>query len=125
MSSSNKINHHTQSIHIIPIFKVETQFERKPPQLSSLYLIFIIKKTSYNFVLRRLILARRHPPAETLQPSLVLQPLLEGSYNPLILTLASTGRILRLPYRRLQPSDTPDFFNFFIRLPSGLHHFFW
>ena len=34
-----------------PIFKVETQFGRKPPLLLSQSSIFIIKKTSYNFML--------------------------------------------------------------------------
>ena len=78
------INNRTNHQHIwTPIFKVETQFGKKPPLLLSQSSIFIIKKTSYNLCWHRLIPARRHLPAERLQPSLIYQLPLEGSYNPL------------------------------------------
>ena len=64
------------------------------------------------------------PTCRRLQPSLILQSLLEGSSDPLFLSPACTGRKLPLSCRRLQPLDPPNFFNFFIRLTSGLHYFF-
>ena len=80
MCNKNRINHHTWT----PGFKVETQFGRKPPLLSSLSSIFIIKKTYYNHVLAQTHTSTQAPSCRRLQPSLVLQLLLEGSSNPLI-----------------------------------------
>ena len=45
------------------------------------------------------------PGREQQPPALVYQPLLEGSYYPLILTPSSPGRKLLLSDWRLQPSD--------------------
>ena len=63
---------------------METQVGRKPPLPSSLSSIFIIKKTSYNHVLAQTHTSTQAPTCRRLQPSLVYQPLLEGSYNPLL-----------------------------------------
>ena len=46
---------------------------------------FIINKTSYNLVLAQTHTSMQEPTYRRLQPSLVYQPLLEGSYNPLLL----------------------------------------
>ena len=62
---------------------METQFGRKPPLLSSLSSIFIINKTSYHFVVVQTHTSTQAPTCRKLQPSLILQPLLEGSSNPL------------------------------------------
>ena len=62
---------------------METQFGRKPPLLLSQSSIFIIKKTSYNFMLVQTHTSMQAPTCRRLQPSLIYQPFLEGSYNPL------------------------------------------
>ena len=63
---------------------MQTQFGRKPPLPSSMSSIFIIKKTSYSQVLVKTHTSTHAPTCIRLQPSLVLQLLLEGSFNPLI-----------------------------------------
>ena len=105
---------------------METQFGRKPPLSSSLSSVFIIKKTSYNYVLAQTHTSTQAPTCRRLQPSLIYQPLLEGSYNPLISFTslswkgatnpcshlpATTGRELQPPALIYQPllegSDNP------------------
>ena len=46
--------------------------------------IFIIKKTSYNHVLAQTHTSTQAPTCRRLPPSLVYQPHLEGSFNPLL-----------------------------------------
>ena len=90
---------------------METQFRRKPPLSSSLSSIFIIKKTSYNHVLVQTHTNTQAPTCRRLQPSLVYQPLLEGSYNPLLSftslswkgATTTCSRLLASPRRELQP----------------------
>ena len=120
-----------------PTFKVETQFGRKPLLLSSLSSIFIIKKTSYNFVLAQTHTSTQAPTCRRLQPSLIFQLQLEGNSNPLILftslswkgaltpwnqSPASISRKLLLSYWRLQPSDllltTFHQFSYWIKIAS-------
>ena len=63
---------------------METQFGRKPPLPPSQSSIFITNKTSYNHVLAQTQTITQAPTYRRLKPSLVYQPLLEGSYNPLL-----------------------------------------
>jgi hypothetical protein len=75
-----------------PGFKVETQIGRKPPLLLSLSSMNIIKKTFYNNVLVQTHTSMQASTCRRLQPSLVYQPFLEGSFNPLKIAPASTGK---------------------------------
>ena len=84
MCSKNIINHDTKKHTWTLRFKMETQFGRKPPLLSSLSSIFIIKKTAYNIVLAQNHTSTQAPTCRRLQPSLLLQLLLEGSSSPLM-----------------------------------------
>ena len=53
-----------------------------------LFLLLIIRKSVYNLVLVQTHTSMQASTCKRLQPSLVLQLLLEGSYNPLALVLA-------------------------------------
>jgi hypothetical protein len=75
---------------------VETQIGRKPPLLLSLSSMIIIKKTFYNNVLVQTHTSTQASTCRRLQPSLVYQPFLEGSFNPLKIAPVSTGRLLLL-----------------------------
>jgi hypothetical protein len=75
---------------------VETQIGRKPPLLLSLSSMIIIKKTFYNNVLVQTHTSTQASTCRRLQPSLVYQPFLEGSFNPLKIAPVSTGRMLLL-----------------------------
>jgi hypothetical protein len=75
---------------------VETQIGRKPPLSLSLSSIIIIKKTFYNIVLVQTHTSTQASTCRRLQPSLVYQPFLEGSFNPLKIAPVSTGRMLLL-----------------------------
>ena len=68
----------------------------KPPLSLSLSSIIIIKKTFYNIVLVQTHTSTQASTYRRLQPSLVYQPFLEGSFNPLKIALVSTGRMLLL-----------------------------
>jgi hypothetical protein len=68
----------------------------KPPLSLSLSSIIIIKKTFYNFVLVQTHTSTQASTCRRLQPSLVYQPFLEGSFNPLKIAPVSTGRMLLL-----------------------------
>ena len=83
---------------------METQFGRKPPLSSSLSSIFIIKKTFYNHVLAQTHTSMQAPTCRRLQPSLVLQPLLEGSSNPLISFTSLSWKGATTPCSRLLAS---------------------
>jgi len=52
-----------------------------------LCLLLIIRKSIYNFVLVQTYTSTQASTCRRLQPSLVLQLLLEGSYDPLTLVL--------------------------------------
>ena len=75
---------------------METQIGRKPPLLLSLSSMIIIKKTFYNNVLVQNHTSTQASACRRLQPSLVYQPFLEGSFNPLKIVPVSTGRLLLL-----------------------------
>jgi hypothetical protein len=75
---------------------VETQIGRKPPLLLSLSSMITIKKTFYNNVLVQTHTSTQASTCRRLQPSLVYQPFLEGSFNPLKIVPVSTGRLLLL-----------------------------
>ena len=83
---------------------METQVRRKPPLPSSQYLIFITKKTSYNHVLEKTHTSMQAPTCKRLQPSLVYQPLLEGSYNPLLSFTSLSWKGVTTPYSHLPAS---------------------
>jgi hypothetical protein len=68
----------------------------KPPLSLSLSSIIIIKKTFYNIVLVQTHTSTQASTCRRLQPSLVYQPFLEGSFNPLKIAPVSTGRMLLL-----------------------------
>ena len=76
---------------------METQFGRKPPLSSSQYSILIIKKTSYNMYWRRLIPARRHPPAEGYNLLSFTSLSWKGATTPCSCLPASPGRELLPP----------------------------
>ena len=90
---------------------METQFGRKPPLSLLQPSKFIIKKTSYNHVLVQTQTSTQAPTCRRLQPSLVYQPFLEGSYDPLnsFTNLSWKGattpwtRLPAFPGRELQP----------------------
>jgi hypothetical protein len=67
----------------------------KPSLLLSLSSI-IIKKTFYNIVLVQTHTSTQASTYRRRQPSLVYQPFLEGSFNPLNIAPVSTGRMLLL-----------------------------
>ena len=75
---------------------VETQIERKPPLSLSLSSMIIIKKTFYNSVLVQTHTSTQASTCRRLQPSIVYQPFLEGSFNPLKIAPVSTGKMLLL-----------------------------
>ena len=75
---------------------METQIGRKPPLPLSLSSIIIIKKTFYNIVLVQTHASMQASTYRRLQPSLVYNPFLEGSFNPLKIAPVSTGRFLLL-----------------------------
>jgi hypothetical protein len=56
--------------------------------------MIIIKKTFYNNVLVQAHTSTQASTCRRLQPSLVYQPFLEGSFNPLKIAPVSTGRLL-------------------------------
>jgi hypothetical protein len=58
--------------------------------------MIIIKKTFYNNVLVQTHTSTQASTCRRLQPSLVYQPFLEGSFNPLKIAPVSTGRLLLL-----------------------------
>jgi hypothetical protein len=58
--------------------------------------MIIIKKTFYNNVLVQTHTSTQASTCRRLQPSLVYQPFLEGSFNPLKIVPVSTGRLLLL-----------------------------
>ena len=62
----------------------------------SLSSIIIIKKMFYNIVLVQTHTSTQASTCRRLQPSLVYQPFLEGSFNPLKIALVSTSRMLLL-----------------------------
>jgi hypothetical protein len=72
---------------------VETQIGRKPPLLLSLSSMNINKKTFYNNVLVQTHTSTQASTCRRLQPSLVYQPFLEGSFNPLKIVPVSAGRL--------------------------------
>jgi len=86
-------------------YKVETQCGWKPP--AAIIFIFLLIR---NFFLQYFSLVQSYTSTQAstcirLQPSLVLQFLLEGSYNPLAVVLADVfTSTWVLTYRRLQPS---------------------
>ena len=63
----------------------------KPPLSLSLSSI-IIKKTFYNIVLVQTHTSTQASTCRRPQPFLVYQPYLEGSFNPLTIAPASTGK---------------------------------
>ena len=65
---------------------------------------FIIEKTSYNHVLAQTHTSTQAPTCRRLQPSLVYQPLLEGSYNPLLSFTRLSWKGATNPYSRLPAS---------------------
>ena len=75
---------------------METQIGRKPPLLLSLSSMITIKKTFYNNVLVQTHTSTQASTCRRLQPSLVYQLFLEGSFNPLKIAPVSTGRMLLL-----------------------------
>ena len=79
-------------------------------------LLLIITKSVYNIVLVQTHTSTEAPTCRMLLPSLILQLLLEGSYNPLALVLVVMFTSMQVPtYRRLQPSlflQGPCFINF-------------
>ena len=81
-----------------------------------LCLLLIIRKYVYNFLLVQTYTSTQASTYRRLQPSLVLQLLLEGSYNPLTLVLADIFTSMQVvTYRRLRPSlflQGPCFINF-------------
>ena len=83
---------------------METQFGRKPPLPPYLSSIFIIKKTSYNHVLAQTHTSMQEPTCRRLQPSLIYQPLLEGSYNPLLSFTSLIWKGATTPFSRLPAS---------------------
>ena len=62
---------------------------------------FIIKKTLYKHVLAQTHTSTQAPTCRRLQPSLVYQPLLEGSYNPLLSFTSLSWKGATTPYSRL------------------------
>jgi hypothetical protein len=58
--------------------------------------MIIIKKTFYNSVLVQTHTSMQASTCRRLQPSLVYQPFLEGSFNPLKIAPISTGKMLLL-----------------------------
>ena len=85
---------HMSKTHEHQDFKVETQIGRKSPLLLSLSSMIINKKTIYNNVLVQTHTSTQASTCRRLQPSLVYQPFLEGSFNPLKIAPVSTGRLL-------------------------------
>ena len=81
-----------------------------------LFLPLIIRKSIYNLVLVQTHTSTQASTCIRLQPSLILQLLLEGSYNPLALVLADMFTSTQaLTYKRLRPSfflQGPRFINF-------------
>ena len=81
-----------------------------------LCLILIITKYVYNIVLVQTYTSMQGSTCRRLQPSLILQILVEGSYNPLTLVLADMFTSMQVvTYRRLRPSlflQAPCFINF-------------
>jgi hypothetical protein len=75
---------------------VETRIGRKPPLPLPLSSIIIIKKMFYNIVLVQTHTSTQASTCRRLQPSLVYQPFLEGSFNPQKIAPVSTGRMLLL-----------------------------
>ena len=82
----------------------------------SLCLLLKIRKSFYNIVLVQTHNSTQASTCTRLQPSLILQLLLEGSYDPLALVLADMfTSTYASTYRRLRPSfffQGPCFINF-------------
>ena len=98
MCSKNRINHHTKHHTWTPGFLGGNPSREKTTAAVAQPSIFYYKENILQLMYwRRLIPARRHPPA------LVYQPLLEGSYDPLTRLPASPGRELRPPDLVYQP----------------------
>ena len=104
------------------IFGGKPSREKTTAAVVSIFNIYYIKKTCYNHVLAQTHTITQAPTCRRLQPSLVYQPLLEGSYNPLLSFTslswkgattpcsclpASPGREIQPPDWRLQPSAPP------------------
>ena len=93
----NRIKHHISSTHMnTKIYGGNPIWEKTTAAVVSVFNIYYIKKKSYNHVLAQTHTSTQAPTCRSLQPSLIYQPLLEGSYNPLIFAPASTGRKLLL-----------------------------
>ena len=58
--------------------------EKTTTAVVSVFNLYYIKKTSYNHVLVQTYTNTQAPTRRRLQPSLIYQPLLEGSNNPLL-----------------------------------------
>ena len=70
-----------------------------------LCLLLIIRKYVYNRVLVQTYTSTQASTCRRLQPSIILQLLLEGSYNPLTLVLANTFTSTQVAtYKRLRTS---------------------
>ena len=82
----------------------------------SSYFLLIIRKSIYNLLLVQTHTNTKAPTYRRLQPSLILQLLLEGSQNPLSLVLANMFTSMwAMTYRRLRASfffQGPHFINF-------------
>ena len=98
MCSKNRINHHTKHHTWTPRFLGGNPSREKTTAAVAQPSIFYYRENILQHMCwRRLLPARRHPPA------LVYQPLLEGSSNPLTRLPASPRRELRPPALIYQP----------------------
>ena len=79
------MKHHTKASHMnTMILGGNPSREKTTVAVVSAFNILLYRKTSYNHVLVQTYTSTQAPTCRRLQPSLVYQPHLEGSFNPLL-----------------------------------------
>ena len=140
MNINNRTNHHTKQHIWPPGFKVETQFGKKTTTAVISVFNIYCGENFLQYMLVQTYTSMQAPTCRRLQPSLVYQCLLEGSYYPLLSftsyhwkgattpflkasTLSTTADHVSSTFICDIPCRSPDLFIFCILTPV-LHDFF-